>query len=91
MWDLMCQKIITINQLPTYNSVNYRYQMVSLPHCPEAHRTLIWGFLATNTHLRAMQYMSKSNTTGICIRPTVHDLHLPTHSNCSLSQTDYTV
>ena len=65
--------------------------MGTLPHIPEAHRTLIWDFPATNTHPRAGQYMSKSNTTGIHIRPTVRDLHFPTCSKCSLSQTEYTI
>lgn len=27
MWDLMCPKIITINEFPVYNSINYLYQM----------------------------------------------------------------
>jgi len=44
--------------------------MASLPHFPEAHRPLIWDFLATNAHLSALQYVSnKRNTTGLCIRP----------------------
>lgn len=66
--------------------------MVSLALFPEAHRTLIWDFLATNTHPCAMWYTgNKSNTTGIHMRPTVHDLHWHTRSKCSLSQTDYTI
>lgn len=54
MWDLMCQKIITINQFPAYNSINHLYQMSQDSY-----------FLATNTHVRFAQVQHSRHTWDV--------------------------
>lgn len=90
MWDLTCQKIITINQFAICNSVSYSYQIISLPHFSEIRKDSHISWLQLYTHIPHKSSTTDSIQPGYkFIRPTVYALHSATHSMCSLGNRVY--